>query len=86
MIEMFKRTKIGGRKYVANMRTRKFEDNKYLDEKHNTLKDYLLVLYQVRCNFFHGEKIPSDQDDNRTIEWAYKYFYLFWKSYLEFID
>jgi hypothetical protein len=39
---------------------------------HNERKLSLLVdvLYQVRCNVFHGEKIPGDLNDDRIVEAA----------------
>lgn len=30
-----------------------------------TIKD---VLYQIRCNIFHGEKIPGDRNDDRIVK------------------
>jgi hypothetical protein len=29
------------------------------------------VLYQVRCNVFHGEKVPGDVNDDRIVRAAY---------------
>lgn len=36
----------------------------------NSLKDFLTVVYKIRCNFFHGEKEPN-QIDIKLIGWAY---------------
>lgn len=40
-----------------------FDDKKSLGQ----LKD---VLYQIRCNVFHGEKIPGDLNDDRIVSAA----------------
>lgn len=40
-------------------------DNIY---KLRILKD---VLFQIRCNIFHGEKTPSDVHDDRIVATSY---------------
>lgn len=42
----------------------------YNDEV-NCLCKYLKVVYKIRCNFFHGEKIPSNTNVSLII-WAYE--------------
>jgi hypothetical protein len=34
----------------------------------NNLKTIKNVLYQVRCNIFHGEKTPGDINDDRIVK------------------
>lgn len=34
----------------------------------NDLKTIKNVLYQIRCNIFHGEKIPGDINDDRIVK------------------
>ena len=36
----------------------------------NNLKTIKNVLYQIRCNIFHGEKIPGDINDDRIVKSA----------------
>ena len=36
----------------------------------NDLKTIKNVLYQIRCNIFHGEKIPGDKNDDRIVKSA----------------
>ncbi len=36
----------------------------------NDLKTIKNVLYQIRCNIFHGEKIPGDINDDRIVKSA----------------
>lgn len=36
----------------------------------NNLKTIKNVLYQIRCNIFHGEKIPGDLNDDRIVKSA----------------
>lgn len=41
-----------------------FEDPAKLD-------DLIKVLYQVRCNVFHGEKVPYDPNDDKIVKAAH---------------
>jgi hypothetical protein len=46
---------------------------KFLDEKHSELGDFLKILYQIRCNLFHGEKYPDPSpNDLKILCWAGK--------------
>ena len=36
----------------------------------NNLRTIKSVLYQIRCNIFHGEKIPGDINDDRIVKSA----------------
>lgn len=38
--------------------------------ENNDLKAIKDVLYQIRCNIFHGEKIPGDINDDRIVKSA----------------
>lgn len=55
--------------YVINMQ---HPDTKVYYYKPNKigLEDLLKVIYQIRCNLFHGEKEPSGRDLD-LISWAY---------------
>lgn len=86
VVSDFKATKIPERLFVEDMQSRQENNRKLFDDNHKSIKDYLMVIYQIRCNFFHGDKIPYYPDDKRVIEWAYKYFYILWSEYLNFIN
>lgn len=73
--------KKGSRFYVINMaRISAFEQDENIDEQSkrnivilcetNNLKTIRNVLYQIRCNIFHGEKIPGDLNDDRIVKSA----------------
>jgi len=38
--------------------------------ENNNLSTIKNVLYQIRCNIFHGEKIPGDINDDRIVKSA----------------
>lgn len=40
-------------------------------ERVEDLKQLKNTLYQVRCNVFHGEKVPNDPNDDRIIKTAH---------------
>lgn len=86
----FRETKSQGREYVEDLRDRKIERRKFLrlndDDEGNKLEKYLGVIYQIRCNFFHGDKIPSDPDDKNLINWAFDSFYEFWNKYIKYFQ
>lgn len=44
----------------------------YADAK-DTLEDFLTVVYKIRCNFMHGDKLRNEdvQVDVKLIGWAY---------------
>lgn len=69
------------RYYVINMaRCKDFSFSKDLDEQaksniiklceSNNLRTIKNVLYQIRCNIFHGEKTPGDINDDRIVKSA----------------
>ena len=46
------------------------EDNILVLCEINNLKTIKNVLYQIRCNIFHGEKIPGNVNDDRIVKSA----------------
>ncbi|MDG1037019.1 MAG: hypothetical protein P8O87_09300 [Crocinitomicaceae bacterium] len=67
--------------YVINMaRIKAFNEVEDIDSQSkanilvlcetNNLKTIKNVLYQIRCNIFHGEKIPGDPNDDRIVKSA----------------
>jgi len=71
----------GDRNCVADMR---IGSNKkmYFKEHNQSCKDFFKVVYQIRCNLFHGSKEVSDDGNKKLIKWAYKYLNIFWKEFL----
>ncbi len=71
-----------GRHYVVNMAASNRYDPKRLAalanqgvivlfEDPKKLEDLVDVLYQVRCNVFHGEKVPYDLNDDKIVKAAH---------------
>jgi len=69
------------RHYVINMaRFHEYSTLKGIDElakrriiilcEKNELMTIKDVLYQIRCNIFHGEKIPGDINDDRIVRYS----------------
>ena len=59
------------RTYVKDMRyPDKPREYKYYNSRNDNLKNFLNVVYQIRCNLFHGEKEPTSEDIT-LISWAY---------------
>ena len=69
------------RNYVVNMAKIKYYDDSFsvnnLASKNiiilceeNNLKTIKNVLYQIRCNIFHGEKTPGDINDDTIVKSA----------------
>jgi len=83
LINEFKATRSDGREFVENVRTKKTAYRKYFNSENNTFLDYMKVIYQIRCNFFHGDKIPLDNDDKKLVQWAYSSFFEYWSKYIE---
>ena len=70
------------RSYVKNMaKSKKYCEDYDIEEmaqkniiilcEQNNLKTVKDVLYQIRCNIFHGEKIPGDLNDDQIVKSAY---------------
>ncbi|WP_373515679.1 hypothetical protein [Persicitalea sp.] len=73
--------KSNSRHYVVNMAKSKLYDKSgNVDEmakkniivlcENNELKTIKNVLYQIRCNIFHGEKTPGNVNDDRIVKSA----------------
>lgn len=66
--------------YVINMAKSKYYNGDNIADLHkknviilceeNELKTIKNVLYQIRCNIFHGEKTPGDINDDRIVKCA----------------
>ena len=67
--------------YVVNMaRIQAYNESEDVDDQSknnilvlcekNNLRTIKNVLYQIRCNIFHGEKIPGDINDDRIVKSA----------------
>jgi len=54
----------------------------YFKEDACSFEDFLNVVYRIRNNFFHGSKDVSNPYNNNLIQWAYKYFSIFWKEFI----
>jgi hypothetical protein len=81
----FQKTKNNKRLFVEDLQSRDISKRKYLNfNNNNNLEAYLMVIYQIRCNFFHGDKIPFDPDDTNLVEWAFYSFKDFWGKYLSY--
>ncbi len=72
-------------KHKWNAKKEEYEDMKRQNiivpfEDHTNLKQLKNVLYQVRCNVFHGEKVPGEPNDDRIVSAAYPVLrYIVWK-------
>lgn len=68
-IDNFKNIKINNqpRTYIVNICN---SDKIYYTEDKCTLKDYLTLIYKIRCNIFHGDK-PPNKENIEIINWAY---------------
>jgi len=55
---------------VADMRPDKIENEDYAKEftDKNSFSQFINVVYQVRCNLFHGNKSPYNDRDSRIVE------------------
>lgn len=83
VLEKFTETKSPSqREYVEDMRPNNKRSAKF-NYKNNSCEDFFNVLYQIRCNFFHGDKESSSVEDKKLIQWAFKYFWIFWERFLE---
>lgn len=79
----FPKTSETSREFVENLQTGRIEDRDYFsNENIYDFTKFINVIYQIRCNFFHGDKIPFDPEDEKLVLWAYKAFLYFWKYVL----
>ncbi|MEM3473640.1 MAG: hypothetical protein QW735_03530 [archaeon] len=81
VLKEFQQTGSYGRDGVKDMRPNSTKYVKF-DNEHKSCEDFFRVLYQIRCNFFHGDKQPFYEEDIKLVDWAYKYFSIFWESFL----
>lgn len=70
-----KKDGLQSREYVIDMHQSHHQNKKYFNNEHSSLNDFLKVLYQIRCNFFHGNKSPygpygPSSEDVQLICWA----------------
>ena len=72
----------GDRSHVKNM-CRNSNQEIYFQESNQSCEDFFRVMYQIRCNFFHGSKEISDNGNKKLIKWAHKYLNIFWKKVLD---
>lgn len=49
-------------------------------EDYRSFDMFIMVIYKIRCNFFHGGKIPFNNSDREIVAWAYHVFLIFWKN------
>ena len=70
------------RECVKDMRPNRNKFAKF-DSENNSCEDFFKALYQIRCNFFHGDKWPYSDQDKKLIQWAFKYFMIFWERFLK---
>lgn len=79
----FSMTKKPTRKFVDNLQTNQIEDRDYfLEEDIDDFLKFLSVIYQIKCNFFHGGKDPFNREDEMIAKWAYDVLLYFWKYLL----
>lgn len=76
---------MGGRAYIIDMQTKNSKNPKKIpfDGHKNTCSEYFEIIYQIGCNYIHGEKQPLDNDDRKLVDWAFNSFYIFWKEFLK---
>ena len=82
VLEKFTETKYPEkRECIKDMRPNRSRCVKF-DSENNSCEDFFKVLYQIRCNFFHGDKWPDSNQDKKLIQWAFEYFRIFWERFL----
>lgn len=71
-LDKFKRIPQDGSNEEDREKVRNFYKNtdEYYNSGKNSLDDFLKVVYTIRCNFFHGNKVP-DYNNKKLITWAY---------------
>lgn len=82
ILDKFAETQHPDRTSVRDMRPNSQQSVKF-NSNNKSCEDFLNVLYQIRCNFFHGDKLPFYEKDKKLIHWAFKYFKIFWERFLE---
>ena len=83
LLKKFKETKSPEkREFIKDMRSNGYRCVKF-DSENKSCEDFFKALYQIRCNFFHGDKRSDSDQDKRLIQWAFEYFRIFWESFLD---
>jgi len=83
VLEKFRKTKSPEkREFVKDMKLNTGRCVKF-DTLNKSCEDFFKVLYQIRCNFFHGDKRSNFNQDRKLIQWAFKYFWIFWERFLD---
>lgn len=83
VLEKFTETKSPEkREFVKDMKSNTGRCVKF-DIENKSCEDFFKVLYQIRCNFFHGDKSSDSDQDKKLIQWAFEYFRIFWKKFLD---
>lgn len=82
----FKGTEEDERDSVVDARFWKDESKaSFFGEEKQSATDFFIVIYQIRCNLLHGDKMPTDSN-KRIVEWAYNYFKIFWEEFIKCKD
>lgn len=77
------KTEGGKREYVENIKVGRRGEKTYFRETDiECFGKFIAVIYQIRCNFFHGDKRPLEPDDRKLVEWAYNSFSFFWGRFV----
>lgn len=87
LIKTFRATNLNGdRTYIVDLRYPS-QPNKYVyfDEKHCSLKDFLLVIFALRSNLIHGRKLLQSEETTKLLTWCSKYLNPFWESYIQVV-
>jgi len=82
VLNKFAKTQHPDRTSVRDMRLNSQRSVEF-NSKNKSCEDFFKVLYQIRCNFFHGDKLPFFKEDKKLVQWAFKYFSIFWERFLE---
>jgi len=83
VLEKFRETKSPEkREFVKDMKSNTNSCVKF-DTENRSCEDFFKVLYQIRCNFFHGDKRSDSDQDKKLIKWAFEYFWIFWERFLD---
>lgn len=83
-IEFFSKTKMPKREFVIDISKstpNEVVSQSFKKEEMENLGKYMEIVYLIRCNFFHGRKLPSGEDED-LIKWAYETFLPLWKRFV----
>lgn len=72
-MELLKNTSCPG--HISDMRRRDngCENAQEFSDIYN-FKQFILIVYRIRCNLFHGNKYPSSDDDIKIVKTIYQLF------------